>query len=97
MGTFTVDPASLSGLSSTLSSIHNQMQGMQGVASGYEGLLGGSDLEGEVSSFCSTWHYGISQLGQHMADVVQRLDYAAAGYGKSEQSIVNAAQTHGGQ
>jgi hypothetical protein len=72
------------------------MQGMQGVASGYQGLLGGSDLEGEVSSFCSTWHYGISQLGQNMAEVVRRLDYAAAGYGKSEQSIVTAAQAEEG-
>lgn len=92
MPTFTVDPASLSGLSSTLSSVHSQMQGMQGVASGYEGLLGGPDLEGEVSGFCSTWHYGITQLAQHMGEVVQRLDYAASGYGKSEQSIVTAAQ-----
>jgi len=97
MSTFTVDPASLSGLSSALSSVHSQMQGMQGVAAGYEGLLGGSDLEGEVSSFCSTWHYGIGQLAQHMGEVVQRLDYAAAGYGRSEQSIVAAARTHGGQ
>ena len=96
MTTFTVDPASLSGLSSTLSRVHAQMQSMQGVASGYEGLLGGSDLEGEVSSFCSTWHYGISQLGQHMAEVVQRLDYAATGYGKSEQSIVTAAEAQEG-
>ncbi len=92
MATFTVDPATLSGLSSTLSGIHSQMENMQGVASGYEGLLGGSDLEGQVSSFCSTWHYGITQLGQHMTEVVQHLNYAAAGYGGSEQSIVNAAQ-----
>jgi hypothetical protein len=92
MSTFTVDPASLSGLSSTLSQVHSQMQSMQGVASGYEGLLGGSDLEDAVSSFCSTWHYGISELGQHMAEVVQRLDYAGAGYGRSEQSIESAAQ-----
>jgi hypothetical protein len=92
MATFTVDPATLSELSSTLSGIHSQMQNMHGVATGYEGLLGGSDLEGDVEGFCSTWNYGIGQLGDHMGKVVQRLDYAAAGYGKSEQDIGNAAQ-----
>jgi hypothetical protein len=97
MSTFTVDPGSLSGLSSTLSQVHAQMQSMQGVASGYEGLLGGSDLEGEVSHFCSTWHYGISELSDHMGEVVQRLDYAASGYGRSEQSIARAAQAQEGR
>jgi hypothetical protein len=96
MTTFTVDPASLSGLSSALSQIHAQMQSMQGVASGYEGLLGGSDLESEVSHFCSTWHHGISQLSEHMGEVVQRLDYAAAGYGRSETSIESAARAQEG-
>jgi len=92
MATFTVDPATLSELSSTLSGIHSQMQNMHGVATGYEGLLGGSDLEGDVQGFCSTWNYGIGQLGDHMAKVVQRLNYAAAGYGTSEQDIADAAQ-----
>ena len=91
MATFTVDPASLSELSSTLSGIHSQMQSMHGVATGYEGLLGGSDLEGGVGDFCQTWSYGIGQLGDHMTKVVQHLDAAATGYGKSEQAIGNAA------
>ena len=95
MATFTVDPATLRELSGTLSGIHSQMQGMHGVASGYEGLLGGSDLEGEVEHFCSHWGYGIGKLADHMSQVVQRLDAAAAGYAKSEQDIAHAAG-HGG-
>jgi hypothetical protein len=90
MATFTVDPATLQELSGTLSGIHSQMQSMHGVASGYGGLLGGSDLEGDVEHFCSHWGYGIGQLADHMTKVVQRLDAAAAGYGKSEQDIGNA-------
>jgi hypothetical protein len=43
MTTFTVDPATLQELSSTLSGVHSQTQGMHETASGYEGLLGGSD------------------------------------------------------
>ena len=92
MATFTVEPATLAELSSTLTGIHSHMQNMQGVATGYEGLLGGSDLEGDVESFCGTWNYGIGQLGDHMKDVITHLDAAAAGYHKSEQDITDAAK-----
>lgn len=95
MATFTVDPATLQELSRTLTGIHSQMSGMHGVATGYEGLLGGRDLEGQVEGFCSTWGYGIGQLGDHMGKVVERLNYAATGYGQSEQKIADAA--HGGR
>ncbi len=90
MATFTVDPATLAALSSTLSGIHSEMEGMHGVATGFEGLLGGSDLEGEVEHFCSHWGYGISKLGDHMGKVIERLNAAAAGYGKSEHEIKDA-------
>jgi hypothetical protein len=92
MATFTVDPATLSELSSTLSGIHSDMQNMHGVATGYEGLLGGSDLEGEVEGFCKTWGYGIGQMGDHMTKVITHLDGASASYGQSEQYIVKAAK-----
>jgi hypothetical protein len=92
MATFTVDPATLSELSSTLTGIHSQMQNMHGVTTGYEGLLGGSDLEGEVEGFCSTWNYGIGQMSDHMTKVIQHLDGASAAYGKSERDISNAAK-----
>jgi hypothetical protein len=91
MATFTVDPASLQELSGTLSGIHSQMQGMQGVASGYQGLLGGSDLEGGVEGFCGRWGYGITQLSDDMGEVVQRLNSAFTCYSKSEQDIQKAA------
>lgn len=91
MTTFTVDPATLHELSSTLSGVHSEMQNMHGVATGFEGLLGGSDLEGEVEHFCSHWNYGIGQLADHMSKVVERLNAAAEGYGKSEGYIETAA------
>jgi hypothetical protein len=95
MATFTVDPATLVTLSSTLSNIHSEMQSMHGVATGFEGLLGGSDLEGEIESFCSGWGHGISVLAQHMGTVVQSLDYAAVTYGKSENQIQDACVSEG--
>lgn len=92
MTTFTVDPSTLRELSSTLSQIHSEMQSMHGVASGYQGLLGGSDLEGQVEGFCSHWGYGIGQLQDDMGKVVAKLNAAAATYDKSEQLIGKAAQ-----
>jgi hypothetical protein len=92
MTTFTVDPATLQELSCTLSGIHSEMQNMHGAATGYEGLLGGGDLEGEVEHFCSHWNYGIEQLADHMSKVIERLDAAASGYGKSEQAISDACR-----
>lgn len=91
MPTFTVNPATLSELSGTLSGIHSEMQAMHGVATGYGGLLGGSDLEGEVGHFCSQWGYGIGQLGDHMGKVIERLKHAETGYSHSEQAIQSAA------
>lgn len=91
MATFTVDPATLQELSSTLSGIHSEMQNMHGVATGYEGLLGGSDLQGDVEGFCSHWGYGIGQLADHMGKVVEHLNAAAATYQKSETDIQKAA------
>lgn len=87
MATFAVDPSSLKALSGTLSRIHAEMESMHGVVSGYEGLLGGSDLEGEVEHFCSHWNYGLQLLTDHMTKVVQRLDDAAAAYETSENEI----------
>jgi hypothetical protein len=92
MATFTLDPATLDALSSTLSGIHNDMQGMDRAASGYQGLLGGSDLEGELSHFCDHWHYGIGQLSDHMGSVVDRLNAASQTYNGSDQAIQAACQ-----
>jgi hypothetical protein len=92
MTTFTVDPATLQELSSTLSGIHNEMQAMHGVATGFEGLLGGSDLDGQVEGFCSHWGYGIGKLGDHMTKVIEHLNAAAATYGQSETDISQACE-----
>jgi hypothetical protein len=97
MPTFTVDVATLEALSGTLSSIHSEMEGMRGTVDGYEGLLGGPDLEGEVEHFCGHWNYGLHQLSDHMSKVVAKLNAAAAAYGKSEAEIGQACRTEAGR
>jgi hypothetical protein len=95
MTTFTVDPTTLQELSCTLSGIHAEMQSMHAVATGYEGLLGGSDLDGAVEGFCSHWGYGIGKLADHMTKVVEHLDAAAATYQKSETEVQTACTVAG--
>lgn len=95
MATFTVDPATLQELSSTLIGIHTEMQSMHGVAQGYSGLLGGSNLDWEVERFCSDWGYGIQTLEDHMKKVIDRLEEAALTYSKSENEIRAACTEKG--
>ncbi|HWE12539.1 MAG TPA: hypothetical protein VG365_03455 [Solirubrobacteraceae bacterium] len=92
MATFTVDPTSLQALAGTLGGLCGQMEAMPAVASGFEGLLGGRALEGEVEHFCSNWDYGIGLLQQHMQHVVQNLGKAAATYSSSEQHVADACR-----
>lgn len=92
MATFTVDPASLHALAGKLGGLAAQLEGMHDVVTGYNGLLGGRALEGEIDHFCSNWHYGIGLLEKHMQHVVQNLAKASATYSSSEQHIVDACK-----
>jgi hypothetical protein len=92
MATFTVDPATLDELVTRLSHICSDMEGMHTVATGYEGLLGGHDLEGEVEHFSSHWNLGISRLGDHAKKVVQHLQAASATYKTTEGQITQACE-----
>jgi hypothetical protein len=92
MAAFTVDPASLQALASTLGGLCGQMEAMHDVASGFQGVLGGRTLEGEIEHFCDNWHYGIGLLQQHMEHVVENLGKAAATYSSSDQHIADACR-----
>lgn len=68
------------------------MQAMHDVASGFEGVLGGRALEGEIEHFCDNWHYGIGLLEQHMQNVVENLGKAATTYSHSEHCVAVACR-----
>jgi len=87
MATFTVDPATLERLSHTLTGVEAQMQAMNMIVSGYQGLLGGGDIEGTLNDACNHWHYGTQKLNDHMKGVIQRLDAAAQWYSQSEDAV----------
>ena len=87
MATFTVDPASLQALASTLGGLCGQLEAMHDVASGFQGVLGGRALEGEIEHFCDN-----GLLQQHMQHVVENLGKAAATYSSSDQHIADACR-----
>jgi len=96
MTTFTVDPSTLDALEATISGLYDELSGMHCIAPSFSGMLGGSDLEGEVSHFLSAWHSGVSQIEGDMQKVVQALGQAAQRYGQTETSISAASASCGG-
>ena len=91
MSTFTVDPATLEALQSTISGLYAELSGMHSVAPSCGGAIGGSDLEGELSNFLNAWHTGIGLIEGDMQKVVQRLAEAARGYCQSETYVTAAS------
>jgi len=90
MGTFTVDPTTLSALQGTLSGLYSELSTMYKIASSYHGAIGGSSLEGEVGNFLGAWHSGVQLIEGDMGKVMQRLGEAASSYENSEACIVSA-------
>jgi hypothetical protein len=87
---FLVDSRTLLAVRDTLGRLHDQLLGMHTVIFGYWGMLGGSDLEGELEHFCGTWHYGVTEIAGQVSEMMQRLTGAAAAYERIEQRITKA-------
>jgi hypothetical protein len=96
MATFKVDTDSLRTLHDRLVAIHGELMGTRRAVSGYEGRLGGSELDRKLEDFCGHWDHGLNQLETHMAGVLQRLLAAADAYEKCEQEILNATPAGAG-
>ncbi|HWF73828.1 MAG TPA: hypothetical protein VG186_10820 [Solirubrobacteraceae bacterium] len=87
MSTFTVDPITLESLQHTISGLYVELSSMHRVAPSFGGVIGGSDLEGELRNFLGAWQTGVSLIEGDMQRVAQRLGEACAAYGQSETYI----------
>jgi hypothetical protein len=102
MSRFLVDSRTLLAVRDTLGRLHDQLLGMHTVIFGYWGVLGGSELEGELEHFCGTWHYGVTELAGQVTEMMTRLTGAASAYERIEQRIAGhaghgrAGSAHGG-
>jgi hypothetical protein len=93
---FVVDSHSLLAVRDRLGQLHDQLLGMHTVAAGYDGVLGGRELEGELQHFCGRWHWGILQIGEQILDIMGRLTSAAAAYERIEHRVSRGGGSTGG-
>jgi hypothetical protein len=95
MSKFLVDSRTLLAVRDTLGRLHDQLLGMHTVAGGYEGVLGGRELEGELQHFCGRWHWGIVEIAGQITEMMGRLVQAAAAYQRIEDRITGAGRDGG--
>jgi hypothetical protein len=91
MSSFTVDPGTLGALQRTISGLYGELSGMHKIAPSFGGAIGGSDIEGVLSSFLGNWHTGVGLIEGDMQKVAQRLGQACEAYGQSETYITAAS------
>lgn len=91
MSKFLVDSRTLLAVRNALGRLHDQLLGVHTVVDGYQGVIGGAALEGELEQFCTHWHYGIVELGGQITSMMRRLEGAAAAYQRIEHRIVAAS------
>ena len=91
MSAFTVDPYTLGELQGYMASLCEDLSSMHTMAASYQGLIGGSAIEGEVTNFLNAWHTGIGMIEGDMQKVVQRLGEAAQSYENADACVATAA------
>jgi len=91
MSTFTVDPNTLGELQGYIANLCGDLSNMHTMAASYHGLIGGSPIEGEVTSFLNAWHTGIGMIEGDMQKVVQRLGEAAQSYENNDACVAAAS------
>ncbi len=87
MSRFVVDGSSLQSLRSELGLLHTRLLAMPSVVYGFEGLLGGDNMDQTVEDFCTSWHHGVSQVGGEIADLMGGLEKAAEAYQRIDDRV----------
>jgi hypothetical protein len=93
MTTFTVDPATLEALQTTITALCDELSGMHCVMPSFSGRLGGNDLEDEISHFLDSWKSGLDLIEGDIQMVAERLGQAVRSYGQTE-AFISAASCH---
>ena len=91
MSTFTVDPQTLGELQGYIANLCGDLTNMHTISGSYQGQIGGSAIEGEVTDFLNAWHTGIGMIEGDMQKVVQRLGEAAQSYENNDACVATAA------
>jgi hypothetical protein len=87
-----VDPAELSGLSSSLAQFASAGEGARtslgGVTTAHTGHGGLTDA---VHHFADDWEYSLKKIGENAAAMADKLGKSAEGYRTTDQAIADAA------
>jgi hypothetical protein len=97
MAGLTVDPQALQDLSGTLADVYGRMMVIDKVTPDFGSNLGGAKLTSALSSFSSTWQYGMSQIGSNLEQAVGCIQSAAESYAEAEGHVCIATNTAAGQ
>lgn len=90
MSRFVVDSRSLLAVRDALGHLHERLLRMHIVIRGSWGTLGGPEVAGELEHFCGTWHYGVREITDEIARLMDRLTEAAAAYERIERRVATA-------
>jgi hypothetical protein len=57
-------------------------------------VTGADPLAGQVHAFAGSWHYGLTQLGQHGEECVKMLRHVGATFDQLEQRLTDELKQH---
>jgi hypothetical protein len=83
--------AALSGFTGRLAAACND------ISSGDGYVTGGDPLAGQVHGFAGSWHYGLTQLGQHSEQCVQMLRQVGSTFDRLDRELAGELSRSKGQ
>jgi hypothetical protein len=82
-------------LVATLSGFGRQLgQAVADIRTGDAAVTGPDPLAGRVHGFADSWHYGLTQLGQHAARCETMLRQVGPAFGATDQQLARAVSAH---
>lgn len=93
MSQFVVDATSLQALRTELGTLHTRLAALPSVVYGFEGLLGGDNMDQAVEDFCTSWHHSVSEVAGEVHDLMGGLDNAVHAYQEIDDRVRRRAAT----
>jgi hypothetical protein len=88
---FVVDASTLQSLRTELGLLHTRLEAMPRLVDGFEGLLGGGNMDQAVEDFCTRWHHGVSQVAGEITDLMGGLEKAGDAYQRIDDRVRHRA------
>jgi hypothetical protein len=90
---FIVDGSSLDALGAELGQLHTRLLAAPSLVSGFEGLLGGDNMDQAVQDFCTSWHHAVGVVAGEIDDLMGGLQQAAHAYQEIDDRVRQRAMS----